>query len=131
MEDSILKTVKKAVGVSDTDDSFDPDLLIYISASMSNLNQIGIGPDAGITVEDEAATWSLLGIPSNQLNFAKTFVCLKVRMMFDPPAFSFHIDAIKEQIAEQEARLSAYRETLRAPDLPLGGVGEEMDALWG
>lgn len=128
MEDSILKTVKKAVGVSEDDDSFDLDLLIQISSAMSNLTQIGIGPDAGITVETEAEGWSLLDIPANQLNMAKTFVCLKVRLAFDPPAFSFHIDAIKEQIAEQEARLSAYRETtVTAAAKP----PEEEVVLWG
>lgn len=132
MEDSIFKTVKKFVGVSVDDDSFDLDLLIATNSAMSNLVQIGIGPPAGITVEDESASWVLLDIPLNQLNMAKTFVCLKVRLAFDPPAFSFHIDAIKEQIAEQEARLSAYRETLRTASAlpPLGEVGEDLEALW-
>lgn len=129
MEDSILKTVKKFVGVSESDDSFDLDLLIATNSAMSNLVQIGIGPPAGITVEDDTASWVLLDIPLNQLNMAKTYVCLKVRLAFDPPAFSFHIDAIKEQITEQEARLSAYRETLiTAANQP---EGEEVEALWG
>lgn len=131
MEDSILKTVKKSVGITETDTSFDPDILVYASSAMSNLNQLGIGPDAGIVVEDETTGWSSLGIPQNQLNMAKTFVCLKVRLAFDPPAFSFHIDAIKEQIAEQEGRLSAYRETLLGPEVPLGEVGDPVEVLWG
>jgi hypothetical protein len=131
MEDSILKTVKKSVGIADTDTSFDPDILVYASSAMSNLNQLGIGPDGGIVVEDETTGWSSLGIPQNQLNMAKTLVCLRVRLAFDPPAFSFHLDAIKEQIAEQEGRLSLYRETLLAPEVPLGEVGEEVEALWG
>lgn len=129
MEDSILKTVKKFNGVSESDDSFDLDLLIATNSAFSNLTQIGIGPAAGITVEDDTGEWSLLGLPANQLNMAKTFVCLKVRLAFDPPATSFHIDAIKTQIEEQEARLSAYRETLltnaNRPE------GEEVEALWG
>lgn len=131
MEDSILKTVKKAVSISEDDTSFDLDILMNTNSAMSNLHQYGIGPEAGLTVEDENAKWFDLGIPQAQLNMAKTYVCLKVRLAFDPPTTSFHIDAIKDQIAEQEARLSAYRETLLAPEIPLGEVGEEVEALWG
>jgi hypothetical protein len=129
VEDSILKTVKKFVGVVPDDDSFDLDLLVATNSAFSNLTQMGIGPAEGITVEDEATSWNLLDIPLNQINMAKTYVCLKVRLAFDPPAFSFHIDAIKEQIAEQEARLSLYRETLITnANRP---VADQVVSLWG
>ncbi len=131
MEDSILRTVKKAVGLSENDTSFDMDILIQISSAMSNLHQLGIGPAAGVVVESEDEKWDVLDIPQAQLNMAKTFVCLKVRKAFDPPSTSFHIQALDEQIAEQEARLSAYRETLvtqAAQEVP---VGEEVVPLWG
>lgn len=41
----------------------------------------------------------------------RTYVYLKVRMLFDPPTTSFHKDAMDKQISEYEWRLSVYRES--------------------
>lgn len=111
MEDSILISTKKIVGLDEGYDIFDLDVLTHINASFGILNQLGIGPD-GYSIEDEFAGWSDLGLPPDQLNLVRTYVFLRVRMLFDPPATSFLIEATNKQIEEIESRLSINRENL-------------------
>lgn len=112
MEQSILKSTKKILGLDLADTSFDLDIITFASSVFSDLNQIGIGPSGGLMIEDDTKVWADLGLPDNQLNIVKTFVYLKVRMLFDPPATSFAIEAMNKQIDEQLWRLSVYRESL-------------------
>lgn len=111
MEQSILKSVKKVLGIDVYYTEFDPDIMLFASSALSDLNQIGIGPSGGLTVDDDSVMWDALGLPENMLNLAKACVCLKVRMMFDPPTTSFTQDAMNKQIEEKMWRLSIYRET--------------------
>jgi hypothetical protein len=107
---SILNSIKKAIGLSETDTSFDPDVLMHINSVLSILTQVGIGPANGIMVEDSTATWeSFLG-SDPRLNMAKSYVYLQVRLMFDPPGTSFLLEAIQKRIAEFEFRLNVQRE---------------------
>lgn len=110
METSILKTVKKSLGLVDADTSFDADILLYINSVFSNLNQIGVGPEEGFQIEDADATWdSFLGTDL-RLNNVKAFVYLKVRLLFDPPATSFAISAVESQAKELEYRIYTVKE---------------------
>lgn len=111
LEPSILKSIKKVLGLDVDDTDFDPDIMIFASSALSDLNQIGIGPSGGLTVVDDTVAWDALGLPENVLNTAKTCIYLKVRMLFDPPSTSFTQDAMNKQIEEQMWRLSIYRET--------------------
>lgn len=112
MEQSILKSTKKVINISPTDLSFDLDVLTHINAAFSILNQIGVGPIDGFFIEDELIEWSDFIVPSNQLNLVKTYIFLKVRMLFDPPTTSFLIEACNKQIEEYEWRLNVFRETV-------------------
>lgn len=112
MEQSILKSTKKILGLDAGYTDFDLDVITFINSVLSDLNQLGIGPSGGLMIEDAVAVWDDLGIPQNQINVAKTFIFLKVRMMFDPPPTSFVIEAMNKQIEEQAWRLSVYRESL-------------------
>lgn len=110
MEDSILTTVKKTLGIDEADESFDTDILLFINSVFSTLNQIGVGPDDGFQIEDKVATWdSLLG-SDPRLNSVKAYTHLKVRMLFDPPATSFAIKAIEDQARELEVRINTFVE---------------------
>ena len=72
--------------------------------------QLGIGPTEGFMIEDSAAKWEeFLGTDKN-LNPVKTYVYLRVRMLFDPPTTSFHLASLDEQRKELEWRLNVYRE---------------------
>lgn len=106
---SILNSVKKLIGVSESDPSFDVDIMLHINSVFSTLFQLGIGPDEGFQIEDDSATWDTF-MTDNRLNFIKTYVYLKVRLLFDPPQTSFVIDSIQKQIAELEWRINVQRE---------------------
>lgn len=112
MEDSILISTKKILGVAANYTAFDLDIITHINSSLSTLNQLGVGPTDGFFIEDDSAVWADLDLPLNQLNMARTYVFLKVRMLFDPPTTSFLIAAMQKQIEEHEWRLNMFREGL-------------------
>lgn len=123
MEDSILKSTKLMLGIVPEYTVFDHEIITNINSAMSSLNQIGVG-DAS-PIEDENATWSALEWPDVQLNLAKTLVFLRVKLAFDPPGTSYLIDAVKEQIREQEWRLSTFVEGNRV----LPNTTEEVEPV--
>lgn len=114
MEESILKSTKKVLGLAEDYTAFDLDVLTHINAAFSILCQLGVGPEQGFTVEDANDLWSEFNVPVEQLNLVKTYVYLKVRILFDPPSTSYHLTAANDQIKEYEWRLNVFREV----DLP-------------
>ena len=110
MEASILFSVKKVLGLAPTYTIFDEDILIHINSTFGILDQLGIGPEGGFFIEDESASWEDFVVPTNQLNLVRTYIFLKVRMLFDPPTTSFLIEAMNNQIKEYEWRLNTFRE---------------------
>jgi hypothetical protein len=119
MEESILKSTKKILGLADNYTAFDQDVITHINATFSILDQLGVGPEGGFMVEDEATVWGDYAVPPNQLHLIKTYVFLKVRLLFDPPSTSFLIDAITKQISEYEWRLNIFREWELDPTDPM------------
>ena len=110
MEPSILKSTKKILGVGEADTSFDVDIMTHINSVLAVLTQVGIGPNNGYMIEDDAASWDAFIGTDPRLNLVKTYLYLKVRLMFDPPGTSYAIDAMEKQIAEFEWRLNVMRE---------------------
>lgn len=108
--DSILGSIKKILGIADGDESFDVDIVIHINSVFARLHQLGIGPDEGFFIEDDTATWDTFLDGDPRLNNVKTYVYLRVRMLFDPPASSYHTQAAKEQIEQLEYLINTYRE---------------------
>lgn len=121
MEDSILISTKKVLGIAEDYTAFDLDVITHINAAFAVLNQLGIGPTIPIYVEDDSLNWADVEVPLDQISMIRTYIFLKVRMLFDPPTTSFHIEAMNNQIAEFENRLSYSRENL----IPLVEVVEE------
>jgi hypothetical protein len=109
---SILNEVKRILGLATDYTAFDVDVLLHINSVLATLTQLGIGPTAGMTVLDATTQWSELLGTDAQLNSAKTFVALKVRLLFDPPTSSYAIKAMEDQIREFEWRLNTHREEL-------------------
>lgn len=107
---SILTSVKKILGIDEANVAFDPDIIIHINSVFSTLNQLGIGPANGFMIEDATATWDAFLGTDPRLNNVKSYVYLRVRMLFDHPTTGYLIDAMKEQIREMEWRINAYRE---------------------
>lgn len=110
MSDSILLSTKKALGIDATYDVFDPDLVMFINAALSTLEQLGIGPVGGFSIVDDAATWSAFLGGDPRYNDVKAYVYLRARLLFDPPSTSFLITAFNEQRQELEWRMNVRRE---------------------
>lgn len=110
MQNSILTSTKNILGLDESYTAFDLDVITHINSAFSTLSQLGVGPVGGITIEDKSTEWGSLSIPTVQLNMVRTYIYLKVKMLFDPPTTSFLIDAANAQIREQEWRLSALRD---------------------
>lgn len=112
MESSILISTKKVLGIAESYTAFDLDIMTHINATFSVLWQLGVGPVNGFMIDDETAVWADFVTPTQQLNLVRTYIFLKVRLVFDPPTTSYLIDAVKEQIQEYEWRLNQMRESL-------------------
>lgn len=110
MELSILTSTKKILGVDAAYAVFDLDIITHINSTLSTLTQLGIGPSTGFMIEDATSQWPDFLGADPELNAVKTYVFLKVRMLFDPPASSYAVTAMKEQIQELEWRLNVKRE---------------------
>lgn len=110
MNSSILNSTKKILGIEVSYTAFDPDIMIHINSVFVTLYQLGIGPDTGFAIEDATPTWvDFLG-SDPRFNSVKTYVYLRVRMLFDPPTTSYLINSMKEQVQELEWRLNVHRE---------------------
>lgn len=106
---SILNDVKHLLGLLPEDTSFDSDIMIHINSAFGTLNQLGVGPDEGYAIESADEQWNQF-FDSVRLNAVKSYVYLKVRLIFDPPKTGFENTAIKEQITELEWRLNVVVE---------------------
>lgn len=111
MEDSILNSIKKALGPDDSDTVFDSDLIMFINSVFSILFQLGVGPkDAPYRITGVQNVWSEF-LDEDQLDMVRTYVFMKVKLVFDPPASSFVLASYKEQIQEFEWRANVAAET--------------------
>lgn len=121
MEQSILTSTKKILGISPDDDSFDLDVITHINSAFSTLHDLGVGPVNGFAISDESAEWHDFCDDMIKLGHIKTLVYLRVRMVFDPPTVSYLLDAMNKQIEECEWRLSVNRESTEwvDPDPPV------------
>src|SRR3954466_15938502 len=99
MEQSILTSTKKILGIDEAYTAFDLDIITHINSAFSTLTQLGIGPSQGFMIEDATAEWNEF-IPDSdfQYNSVKSYVFLRVRQIFDPPSTSYLIAAFNEQI---------------------------------
>lgn len=106
--DSILASVKKMIGIDETYDAFDDQIIMCINTVFMTLNQLGAGPTNGYFIEDSNDLWSdYLGDNDTKLRPVRAYTALKVKMMFDPPTSSIVADAMNKSIAELEWRINA------------------------
>jgi hypothetical protein len=110
MEESILISTKKILGLAAEYTAFDLDIITHINSAFFTLTQLGIGPAAGFAIEDDKAVWSDFIGTGLEFNSVQTYVYLKVRLLFDPPTTSYLIAAFEKQLQELEWRLNVTRE---------------------
>ncbi len=110
--DSILTSIKKLLGISEEYTSFDQDIIMHINYVFSILTQqLGVGPTSGFLIEDDSATWSDFIEDSTKFELIKTYIYMKVRLVFDPPTNSVVMESIKNTISELEWRITAIADT--------------------
>ena len=103
-KNSILTSIKKLLGITESCTDFDTDIIMHINTVLMTLNQLGVGTE-GFQIEDKNAVWSEFVDP-NKLAATKSYIHLRVKLLFDPPLNSAIIEAIKESIKELEWRLN-------------------------
>jgi hypothetical protein len=124
--DSILTSIKKLLGGSEEDTNFDTDIIMDINSALMSVNQLGIGPDTGFVITGKNEIWSQLLGDRKDLEGVKTYIFLKVKLMFDPPSSSFVLESINNQITEFEWRLNSQAEKIEVvPVVEEGGVTGE------
>lgn len=104
--ESILTSIKKMLGIAEEYEHFDTDLIIHINSVFSILTQLGVGPDYGFSIKDKTAVWTDFIPPNPQLESIKTYVYLRVKLLFDPPSSSSVSDAINRTVSELEWRIN-------------------------
>lgn len=109
-QNSILADVKKLCQVPEWDDGFDTELMIHINTALMTLNQLGVGPPGGFVVTNSEDTWASFMEGDDEIEGVKTYVGLKVKMIFDPPTTAAVIESYKNTIAELEYRLNCHAE---------------------
>lgn len=115
IDDSILNSIKKLLGLSPDYHAFDQDIAIYINTAFSNLHQIGVGPDEGFHITGPSETWVEFMEPGgvSNLNGVKTYVYITVKKIFDPPGASNHLAALDAVLEEITWRISTRREEVK------------------
>lgn len=110
-DEKILTSVKKVLGIEPDVDVFDEALTLNVNTALSILNQLGVGPKEGLYISENDMTWLDLIGHDRLLSMVKTYVCQKVRLLFDPPSSSALLDAMERSLKELEWRILAVTDT--------------------
>lgn len=109
--ESILTSIKKLLGISEEYTHFDNDIIMHINSVFMTLTQLGVGPSEGFSIKDTSAYWGEFVTESTKLQAVKTYMYLKVRLVFDPSSLgSATLAAYERQIQELEWRLNVAAE---------------------
>lgn len=103
--ESILTSIKKLLGITEEYTHFDTDIIIHINSVFSVLTQLGGGPSVGFFIKDSSSVWSDFVADNTQIEFIKSYMYLKVKLLFDPPLSSAVIEAMNRTISELEWRI--------------------------
>lgn len=111
MDDSILTTIKKMLGIDADYTVFDTDIIVFINAAFMVLAQLGIGDREGFKISSADQTWaSFISDFPDLYESVKTFIYLKVKVLFDPPANSYVMTSYNNTIDEYAWRLNIEAE---------------------
>ena len=109
--DSILTSIKKLLGITEEYEHFDQDIIRHINTSVMVLTQLVVGPSEGFFIKDKYALWSDFIPDVKTLEAVKSYIYLKVRMLFDPPTSSSLMNAMEQNMKELEWRLNVASES--------------------
>lgn len=109
--ESILTSIKKLLGIAEEYEHFDPDIIMHINSVFMILTQLGVGPSKGFIIEDKISTWSDFLPDGENLEAVKSFMHLKVKILFDPPQSSVVMESMNRMASEFEWRLTVAAES--------------------
>ena len=102
--ESILNSIKKLLGIDETYEAFDTDIIMHINSVFSVLNQLGVGPEEGFYITGDTQTWTDFLGDRKDIELVKSYVYMKVRLIFDPPQSSAVMESMNRAISEFEWR---------------------------
>lgn len=111
MNESILTSIKKLLGITAEYTHFDTDIIMHVNTVFMTLHQLGVGPEEGFKIQNDTAVWSEYITEDDNLEAVKTYIYLKVKLLFDPPLSSAVMEANKQLISELEWRLNIQAES--------------------
>ena len=111
MNESILTSIKAQLGIQEEYTAFDQQLIMHINSVLMLLKQLGVGPISGFTISDNTATWNDFLSSDKNLEATKSYVGMRVRMLFDPPTTSIVAESMNRMINEFEWRLNSEAES--------------------
>lgn len=109
--ESILTSIKKMLGITEDYTHFDADIIMHINSVFSILTQLGVGPDDGFMIKDDKAVWTDFIKDDSKMEAVKSYMYLKVKLLFDPPLSSAVIESTNRMISEYEWRLNIAGES--------------------
>lgn len=118
--DSILTSIKKLLGIEEDYTHFDNDLIVMINSVLSVLVQLGVGIP-GYAITDKSDNWEDFFDSEVPFEAVKSYVYLRVKLMFDPPQSSAAIESMTQMAKEYEWRSFVHH------DPPLIEEGEGDD----
>ena len=105
MSDSVLLSIKQMLGISPEDTSFDVNVIMSINTALTILMDLGLTEVEDQIVTSDDMTWDELLGERTDIEYVKTYVYQKVKMIFDPPTSTAAIDAMQRSISELEWRI--------------------------
>lgn len=107
IESSILLSIKKSIVGPPEYTPFDADLIMHINSQIANLYQLGLDSAKSVVVDGADQLWTdLIPAGDSRLQFVRTYVYARVKMIFDPPTSTAQMQALKDAAAEAEFRIS-------------------------
>lgn len=119
--DSILTSVKKKLGILEDYTHFDEEIIMDINSSFFILNTLGVGPEESFKISDSSAVWTDF-LDDGRIELVKSYIPLRVRLLFDPPSNSFLVESINKQINEFEFRMLVDAEKEFLPEYDMSGI---------
>lgn len=115
--ESILTSVKKMLGITEEYKHFDDDIIININSVFADLAQMGVGPAKGFAIVDDSETWDEFTDDNLLLNSVKSYMHLRVKLLFDPASVgSSTLASYERQIAQWEWRLHIAAESAESEE---------------
>lgn len=107
--ESILTSIKKMLGIEAEYKIFDPDIIMHINSVFTDLMTLGVGPADGFSIEDDTSSWVDF-MPEGNFEAVKSYMHLRVKLLFDPPASSTIVQSMERQIEKWEWKLNVLAE---------------------